>query len=114
MKSILKNLPLRLSKVILIINERHRKLTTVRSFGTEGRRGGDEVPASDNVFEYIVFRGSDVKDLKVEEPAKKVERPPRGVPDDPAILTVSSHPNLCVLYIMMNNFRIFFESEIFC
>jgi protein LSM14 len=60
----------------------------VRSFGTEGRRGKDEVPPSDNVFEFIVFRGSDVKDLKVEETAKKVEPPPRGVPNDPAILTV--------------------------
>jgi hypothetical protein len=29
-----------------------------------------------------------VKDLKVEEAAKKVEPPPRGVPDDPAILAV--------------------------
>ena len=45
------------------------------------------------MFEYIVFRGSDVKDLKVEEAAKKVEPPPRGVPDDPAILAV------CILQI---------------
>jgi protein LSM14 len=67
---------------------RSKRLMTVRSFGTEGRRGKDEVPPSDNVFEYIVFRGSDVKDLKVEEAAKKVEPPPRGVPNDPAILTV--------------------------
>ena len=68
--------------------KRHADVWLVRSFGTEGRRGKDEVPPSDNVFEYIVFRGSDVKDLKVEEAAKKVEPPPRGVPDDPAILAV--------------------------
>jgi protein LSM14 len=67
------------------------QINKVRSFGTEGRRGGDpknEVPPSDNVFEYIVFRGSDVKDLKIEEAAKKVEPPPRGFPNDPAILAV--------------------------
>lgn len=45
------------------------------------------------MFEFIVFRGSDVKDLKVEEAAKKVEPPPRGMPNDPAILTVCP-PNL--------------------
>lgn len=60
----------------------------VRSYGTEGRRGGNEVPPSDNVFEYVVFRGSDVKDLKIEEAAKKPEPPAPAITDDPAILMV--------------------------
>ena len=78
----------------------------VRSFGTEGRRGKDEVPPSDNVFEYIVFRGSDVKDLKVEEAVKKVEPRSRGVPDDPAILAVCLPETQVVLCIfrLMNYF----------
>ena len=59
------------------------------SFGTEGRHPKDEVPASDNIYEYIVFRGSDVKDLRIEkEPEKKPIQQPQ-VPDDPAILGVS-------------------------
>jgi protein LSM14 len=64
-------------------------LTAVRSYGTEGRRGGDEIPPSETVYPYVVFRGSDVKDLKVEESAKKPEPPPPVVPDDPAIVAVS-------------------------
>ena len=65
-------------------------LEQVVSFGTEGRRPDDEVPPSDNVYEYIVFRGSDVKDLRIEEPPKENKPPqPPQVPDDPAILGVS-------------------------
>lgn len=65
-------------------------LEQVISFGTEGRRPEDEVAASDNVYEYIVFRGSDVKDLRIEEGPKETKPPkPPQVPDDPAILGVS-------------------------
>lgn len=68
-------------------------LENVQSFGTEGRRGssGDEIPPSSSIYEYIVFRGSDVKDISVAEEEKKETtkpEPPR-VPDDPAIMSVS-------------------------
>lgn len=89
------------------------------SFGTEGRRPQDEVAASDYVYPYIVFRGSDVKDLRIEETPKKDTLPKQPVPDDPAILGVSvgfkcsivvlKHPNYnpmmkyfgCKLYCML-------------
>ena len=68
-------------------------LSDVKSFGTEGRRNGvDEMEPSEDVWPYIVFRGSDVKDLQIVEPPKaKTQAPPASVPKDPAILMVSSY-----------------------
>lgn len=69
-------------------------LENVRSFGTEGRKGRpeEEIAPSDQVYEYIVFRGSDVKDLRIEEHPSIKENKPPAVPDDPAILGVSPTP----------------------
>ncbi|KAJ5154894.1 Lsm14 N-terminal [Penicillium coprophilum] len=71
-------------------------LENVMSFGSEGRRGNpaEEVPPSTSVYEYIVFRGSDVKDISIagedqKDPAP--QEPPR-VPDDPAILGGMQRP----------------------
>lgn len=68
------------------------------SFGSEGRRGNpaEEVPPSTSVYEYIVFRGSDVKDISIAEEEQKDPAPQEAprVPDDPAILGVSHHSSL--------------------
>lgn len=75
-------------------------LDNVRSFGTEGRKGGkDEYPPSDVVYEQIVFRGSDVKDLRIEEPVK--EKAPPAMPQDPAIIGVSLYSLAPVSFPMM-------------
>ncbi|ORZ18622.1 Scd6-like Sm domain-domain-containing protein [Absidia repens] len=60
-------------------NDSTVSLENVRSFGTEGRRGNsvDEVAASETVFDFVVFRGSDIKDLQVfEAPVKPAAPPP--------------------------------------
>ncbi|KAE8154400.1 Scd6-like Sm domain-containing protein [Aspergillus avenaceus] len=70
-------------------------LENVVSFGTEGRRGNpaEEIAPSTSVYEYIVFRGSDVKDISVAEDKKEDAAPePPQVPDDPAILGSMSRP----------------------
>lgn len=81
-------------------------LENVTSYGTEGRKGNDaeEIPGSDNVYEYIVFRGSDVKDLNiVNGPGEKENQPPK-MPDDPAILNVSVQNVPFQSYFMMKHF----------
>ena len=73
-------------------------LEQVVSYGTEGRRNNpeEEIAPADSVYEYIVFRGSDVKDLRIEEAPK--ENVPPQVPDDPAILGVSGAISVLVLH----------------
>lgn len=62
------------------------------SFGSEGRRGNpaEEVPRSTSVYEYIVFRGSDVKDISIASEEQKETESTARVPDDQAILGVSN------------------------
>ncbi|KAK7418103.1 hypothetical protein QQZ08_011390 [Neonectria magnoliae] len=69
-------------------------LENVRSFGTEGRKGRleEEISASEQVYEYIVFRGSDVKDLRIEDHPSIKENKPPTVPDDPAIVGARPRP----------------------
>eukprot|EP00189_Rhodosorus_marinus_P009487 CAMPEP_0184741062 /NCGR_PEP_ID=MMETSP0315-20130426/4151_1 /TAXON_ID=101924 /ORGANISM="Rhodosorus marinus, Strain UTEX LB 2760" /LENGTH=527 /DNA_ID=CAMNT_0027211191 /DNA_START=58 /DNA_END=1641 /DNA_ORIENTATION=+ len=61
-------------------------LEHVRSFGSEGRpRDGPPVPASNEMYSYIVFRASDIKELKFLAPAPAKPAQPQ-MPADPAIV----------------------------
>ncbi|CAJ0578144.1 unnamed protein product, partial [Mesorhabditis spiculigera] len=63
-------------------------LSKVRSFGTEDRQTENPVAARDNVYECIIFKASDIKDLIVcETPAPPTAH---GLDFDPAIVSVKS------------------------
>ncbi|XP_061544348.1 protein LSM14 homolog B-like [Phycodurus eques] len=57
-------------------------LAKVKSYGTEDRHTYSPVPPKEEMYEYIIFRGSDIKDITVSEPTK----PFHGLPRDPAIV----------------------------
>ncbi|CAH1130004.1 unnamed protein product [Ceutorhynchus assimilis] len=64
-------------------------LASVRSFGTEERDTQFPVPAQNQVYDYILFRGSDIKDIRV------VNSVPHPQPlNDPAIMQLSVPPTL--------------------
>ncbi|KAJ3099405.1 hypothetical protein HK100_004892 [Physocladia obscura] len=63
-------------------------LENVKSLGTEGRKGNsaDEIMGSPQIFEFIVFRGSDIKDLQVlTAPPAKTSKPAQPQAAEPSI-----------------------------
>jgi len=84
--SLISNSEIRYEGVLYTINTQESTvaLQDVRSFGTEGRKIPD-IPPSMEIYDFIVFRGKDIKDLTVCEPAKPVL-------NDPAIVTMDIHP----------------------
>ncbi|XP_076023090.1 protein LSM14 homolog B [Genypterus blacodes] len=66
-------------------------LAKVKCFGTEGRHADIPTPPKDEVYEYITFRGSDIKDITLCEPPRS-----HGLPHDPAIVQSSGGPTSSV------------------
>ncbi|XP_077452983.1 protein LSM14 homolog B [Stigmatopora argus] len=60
-------------------------LAKVKCFGTEGRPTDIPTPPKEDIYEYITFRGSDIKDITLCEAPR-----PHGLPVDPAIVQSSS------------------------
>uniref|UniRef100_A0A0A9WW08 Sm domain-containing protein n=1 Tax=Lygus hesperus TaxID=30085 RepID=A0A0A9WW08_LYGHE len=67
-------------------------LANVRSFGTEDRKTAHPVPPQNQIYDYILFRATDIKDISVV--------PPTQLLYDPAIVQLSAPST-------MNNTRSF-------
>jgi len=65
-------------------------LAKVKSFGTEDRPTERPVPAKDEVYEFIIFRGTDIKGIDVVEPPKTTTTMSGGLTNDPAIVEHSA------------------------
>jgi protein LSM14 len=75
----------------LDLQEATISLAKVKSYGTEDRPTERPVPPKDEVYEFIIFRGSDIKGIDVLEPPKQPSVASAGLPNDPAIVEVSHY-----------------------
>lgn len=83
--SLISNSEIRYEGVLYTINTQESTiaLQSVRCFGTEGRKMPD-IPRSSEVYDFIIFRGQDIKDLTVLESCSAV--------NDPAIVSINQKP----------------------
>jgi protein LSM14 len=88
--SLISNAEIRYEGVLYTINteESTIALQNVKSFGTEGRKK-PEVPKSSEIYQFIIFRGKDIKDLTVLSSAEKGGD--RAL-KDPAVVSVNEAP----------------------
>lgn len=86
--SLISKSEIRYEGILYVINteESTIALQNVRSYGTEGRTKPD-VPPTDEVYDFIIFRGEDIKDLTVLE-GTSTKPSQRAVLDDPAVVSV--------------------------
>lgn len=79
-------------------------LRNVRMFGTEGRKEGPQIPPGDQLYEFIIFRGSDIKDLTVFDVSSTPGGDKAKQMTDPAILNAwgasNAKPSMPVMSTM--------------
>ncbi|KAI6198139.1 hypothetical protein M3Y94_01309300 [Aphelenchoides besseyi] len=82
--SLISMLEIRYEGTLYTLNTEEKTLTLsqVRSYGTEDRPVACPVEATENVYQYVVFKAANVKDLFVVEDSKD-----KDIGHDPAIVT---------------------------
>lgn len=87
--SLISNSEIRYEGILYTINTQESTiaLQSVKTFGTEGRKM-PEIPPSSEIYDFIIFRGQDIKDLTVLEGAQTLS----PMLADPAIESVNQRP----------------------
>lgn len=92
--SLISKSEIRYEGILVDVNPQESTITfeQVRFFGTEGRRPGDEIAPMDKVFDCVVFRSADIKDLQVYETAAAEEQKKQQQQEflDPAVVSFAS------------------------
>mmetsp|Transcript_47854 Transcript_47854/g.84243 ORF Transcript_47854/g.84243 Transcript_47854/m.84243 type:complete len:367 (-) Transcript_47854:101-1201(-) len=88
--SLISNAEIRYEGILHTLNTQasNISLQSVRCFGTEGRKE-PEIPPTNEVYDFIIFRGRDIKDLTVlsgSHAAQSLQM------NDPAIMSVNQRP----------------------
>lgn len=88
--SLVSNSDIRYEGILYTINTQESTiaLQSVRCCGTEGRKV-PEIPPSSEIYDFIIFRGQDIKDLTVLESANPALS---AHLNDPAIMSVNQRP----------------------
>ncbi|VDN05623.1 unnamed protein product [Thelazia callipaeda] len=102
--SLISKLDIRYEGILYTVdtNESTIALAKVRSFGTEDRPTTNPVAARDDIYEYIIFKATDIKDLIVCETPKPLPQLAGGLAYDPAILSISSGRSIPVQTSVQN------------
>ena len=89
--SLISKSEIRYEGILVDVNPQDSTITfeQVRFFGTEGRRPGDEIAPMDKVFDCVVFRSADIKDLQVYETPKEEKKQEPEFPD-PAVVSFNT------------------------
>lgn len=88
--SLISNSEIRYEGILYTINTQESTiaLQSVKTFGTEGRKI-PEIPPSSEIYDFIIFRGQDIKDLTVLEGAGGSSA---AMAQDPAIMSMNQRP----------------------
>lgn len=93
--SLISKSEIRYEGILVDVNPQESTITfeQVRFFGTEGRRPGDEIAPMDKIFECVVFRSADIKDLQVYETPKEDKKQSQQEPEfpDPAVVSFATN-----------------------